>query len=130
MKHSDGLSRRENQIMEIVYRRGNVSASDVQKDLPDSPSYSTVRALLRILEEKGQLKHKVHGQKYIYSPTVSKGKAIKNALENILETFFNNSVENAVSALINENKSRISKNELDRLSELIEKAREEGERDE
>jgi predicted transcriptional regulator len=116
--------------MEIVYRNGSVSASDVQKDLPDTPSYSTVRTLLRILEEKGQLKHKVEGQKYIYYPTVPKVKAIKNAFESILETFFNNSVEHAVSALLDINKSKISKQELDILSDLIEKAREEGEKNE
>ncbi|MCX7773005.1 MAG: BlaI/MecI/CopY family transcriptional regulator, partial [Clostridia bacterium] len=121
----EGLSRRERQIMDIVYRHGSVSAAEVQEELADDPSYSTVRALMRILEEKGFLKHKCDGQKYIYSPAVSKKNAMKQAVSDLLKTFFNNSVEQAVSALLESDASKLKNSDYDRLSQLIEKARKE-----
>lgn len=121
------LSRRERQIMEIIYSRGQASVADVLNDMPDPPSYSAVRALMRLLEEKGHLNHKQSGRKYIFYPTVTPAKARRFALKNLLNTFFDNSVEKAVASLLNLSGKELSKEEYDRLSELIEHARKEGE---
>ena len=115
------LSRRERQIMDIVYQRGRVSVADVLKDLPDPPSYSTVRALLRILEEKGYLTHKKDGKRYIYRPTQPRHLAGRSALKQIFQTFFDKSIEKTVMTLISD--VDLSDEELDRLSQRIEQAK-------
>jgi predicted transcriptional regulator len=119
------LSRRERQIMEIVYARGEATAAQVMEQLPDPPSYSAVRALLAILIEKGHLKHRSEQGRYIYAPTRRRSKAGRSALVRVLETFFEGSLEKAVAALLSTD-SRLSADELQRLSELIEQARNEG----
>lgn len=124
-KPMDSLSRRERQIMNIIYKRGKASGLEVQEDLPDRVNYSTVRALLRILVEKGHLKCETQGQKYIYYPLTSKENAAKHAMKDLVGTFFEDSVEKAVVALLEYDKSKLSDNDLRRLSELINKAREE-----
>lgn len=113
------LSRRERQIMNIVYQRGHVSVADVLADLPDAPSYSTVRALLRILEEKGHLTHQKDGPRYIYRPTQSRHQAGRSALKQIVQTFFDKSIEKTVAALV----SDADRSDLDRLTQLIEEAK-------
>ena len=115
------LSRRERQIMDIVYRRGKATAADVLDDLPDPPTYSAVRAALRLLEEKGLLNHEMDGKRYVYLPTTPRTQARTTALRHLLRTFFNGSPEQVVNALIEE--SRPSGEELDRLAKLIEQAR-------
>lgn len=121
------LSRRERQIMDIVYRRGKATAAEVLDDLPDPPSYSAVRAALRLLEERGRLKHEMDGRRYLYLPTEPRGQARATALRHLVRTFFNGSPEQVVNALIED--VRPSDAELDRLATLIEQARrrEEGE---
>jgi predicted transcriptional regulator len=120
------LSRRERQIMEIVYREGRATATEVLERLPDPPGYSAVRALLRILENKGHLKHVLEGTHYVYLPTVSTERARRTALKRLLETFFEGSAEKAVAALISISRNEITGEELDRLARLIDDAREEG----
>jgi len=115
------LSRRERQIMDIVYRRGKATAADVLDDLPDPPTYSAVRAALRLLEEKGLLNHEMDGKRYVYLPTTSRTQARTTALRHLLRTFFNGSPEQVVNALIED--SQPSPAELDRLAKLIEQAR-------
>jgi len=122
-----GLSRRERQIMDIVYRREKVSVRDVQDELPEAPSYSTVRALLRILEEKGHLIHREEGERYIYLAKVPRAKARASALRKLVETFFDNSVEQAVLALL-ELKEGADPKELQRLRSRIEKETTKGEK--
>jgi predicted transcriptional regulator len=119
------LSRRERQIMEIVYARGEASAAQVLEELPDPPSYSAVRALLAILVQKGQLKHRAEQGRYIYVPTRRRSKVGRSALVRVLETFYEGSLEKAVAALL-QTDSKLSADELERLSELIEQARQEG----
>src|SRR4030095_6190820 len=96
----DQLGRRERQILEAVYRLGRASASDVQAQLPDPPSYSAVRAMLRILEEKGHLRHESDGPRYVYLPVVPRDRARRSALRHVVDTFFSGSVEQAVAALL------------------------------
>jgi BlaI family penicillinase repressor len=120
------LSRRERQIMEIVYRRGAATASEVQEDLPSAPSYSAVRALLRILEEKGHLKHEADGARYVYRPTVPRQKAGSQALTSLVDTFFGGSAGMAAAALLDDAARRMSDTELEQLESLIAKARKEG----
>ena len=115
------LSRRERQIMDIVYQHGHVSVADVLEDLPDQPSYSTVRALLRILEEKGYLTHEKDGKRYIYRPIQPRHQAGRSALKQIFNTFFDKSIEKTVITLISD--ADLSDEELDRLSQLIENAK-------
>ena len=115
------LSRRERQIMDIVYQRGRASVADVLEDLPDPPSYSTVRALLRILEEKGYLTHKKDGKRYIYRPTQPRHLAGRSALKQIFQTFFDKSIEKTVMTLISD--ADLSDEELDRLSQRIAQAK-------
>lgn len=119
--HIAKLSRRERQLMDIVYQRGRVSVADVLEDLPDEPSYSTVRALLRILEEKEHLTHEKDGKRYIYRPTQPRQQAGRSALKQIFHTFFDKSIEKTVMTLISE--ADLSDEELDRLSQLIENAK-------
>ena len=120
------LSRRERQIMEIIYRKGDASVADVLRAMSDPPSYSAVRAIMNILEEKGQLKHREAGRKYIYSPRLTPEKARQSALQNILHTFFEGSVEQAVASLLDVHGDKLSDKDLKRLSILIERARKEG----
>jgi predicted transcriptional regulator len=115
------LSRRERQIMDIVYRRGKATAADVLDDLPDPPTYSAVRAALRLLEEKGLLNHEMDGKRYVYLPTTPRTQARTTALRHLLRTFFNGSPEQVVNALIED--SQPSPAELERLAKLIEQAR-------
>ena len=120
------LSRRERQIMDAVYRLGQATAADVLENMPDPPGYSAVRTMLRLLEEKGYLRHDQDGPRYVYLPTLSRDKARQSALKQLVQTFFDNSTEQTVAALLDMSKSKMSGEELERLSQLIEKARKEG----
>lgn len=123
--HRD-LSRRERQILDILYQRGQATAADVQAVLPEPPSYSAVRALLRILEEKGHVRHRQDGPRYVYLPTIARDNAKRSALRHVIKTFFDNSAEQAISALLDEGSSKLSPAELDRLARLIDSARKSG----
>jgi predicted transcriptional regulator len=120
------LSRRERQIMDIVYARGEATAAAVHAELPDPPSYSSVRALLAILIEKGHLKHRSEQGRYIYAPTRRRSQAGRSALRRVLDTFFEGSLEKAVAALLQGSDANLSREELARLGQLIEQARKEG----
>ena len=120
------LSRRERQIMDVIFRLGEASAAEVMEEMPDPPSYSAVRAMLRILEEKGEVTHTQDGPRYVYAPTVAPEKARRSALRHILRTFFDGSAELAVAALLDDAGKNLSEDELDRLASLIEQARTEG----
>jgi len=117
------LSRRERQIMEIVYARRRVSAEEVQAMLPDQPSYSAVRAALSSLAKKAQLKHHREGLRYYYEPAVPADTTRISALKRVIETFFNNSAENAVATLLSHREMSLSSEELDRLEAMIRDAR-------
>jgi predicted transcriptional regulator len=117
------LSRRERQIMDIIYRRGKATAAEVLDDLPDPPTYNAVRAALRLLEEKGRLAHEMDGKRYVYLPTTPRSQAKTNALRHLVRTFFNGSPEQVVNALLED--TQPSPAELDRLARLIERARQE-----
>jgi predicted transcriptional regulator len=121
-----GLSRRERQIMEILYQRGKASAAEVREGMEDAPSYSAVRAMLRVLEEKGHVRHQEEGLKYVYLPVVAREKAKRSAVKHLLDTFFAGSPEQIVAALLDVSSSRLTREELDRMAELIEKAKREG----
>jgi predicted transcriptional regulator len=120
------LSRRERQIMDVIYARGRATVAEVRELLPDPPTYSAVRALLRILEEKGHLRHEQEGPRYVFLPTVPAEKARESALRHLLRTFFDGSAEGAVAALLELEASELSEEEFDRLAERIEQARREG----
>jgi predicted transcriptional regulator len=120
------LSRRERQIMNVIYARGAVSVQEVVDQIPDPPSYSAVRAMLRVLEEKGHVKHREDGPRYVYLPTVPRDEASRSALRQLVRTFFDGSAEQAAAALLDMSGPELSKEELDRLSEAIEQARKEG----
>jgi BlaI family penicillinase repressor len=120
------LSRRERQIMDILYREGRASASEIHQALPDRPSYSAVRAKLRVLEEKGHVRHEEQALRYVYLPTVPRDHAKQTALSHMLETFFDNSAEQAISALLNLKGADLTPERLDRLSALIDHAKKEG----
>ena len=120
------LSRRERQLMEIVHRNGGATAQEVQDSLPDPPSSSAVRTLLRILEEKGHLKHEKDGARFVYLTTESREKASRSALKSVLTTFFGDSVENAVATLLEISDTNLSESELEKLQNIIKKARREG----
>ncbi len=124
MPQTDILSRRERQIMDVIYARGQATAAEVVEALPDPPSYSAVRALLRILEEKGHLRHQHDGPRYVYLPVVPRDRARRSALRSLVRTFFDGSAAQAAAALIDQ--SKLSNAEFERLRELIEKARREG----
>ncbi len=123
---NDPLSRRERQIMDVVYRTGRATAAEVQEALPDPPSYSAVRAMLRILEEKGHLKHEQDGPRYVFLPTVPREKARRSALRQLVTTFFEGSTAQAVAALLGEPDAKLSEEDLEKLSRLIEQTRKEG----
>lgn len=120
------LSRRERQIMDVIYRRGRATAASVHADLPDPPSYSAVRALLRVLESKGHLHHVSDGPRYVYVPTVPRERARDSALRQLVGTFFDGSTEAAVAALLDLNATKLSDVELNRLAGLIAQAKREG----
>jgi predicted transcriptional regulator len=120
------LSRRERQIIDILYSQGRATAAEVQTALPDPPSYSAVRAMLRILEDKGHVRHEQDGPRYVYVPTLPRDNAKQSALRHVLTTFFDGSAEQAISALLGDKSSKLSDAELDRLAGLIERARKSG----
>ena len=120
------LSRRERQIMDVIYTRSKATAAEVLEAIPKPPSYSAVRAMLRLLEEKGYLRHEQDGPRYVFLPTLSRERARQSAMKQLLQTFFDNSAEQAVAALLDMSRAKLSDAELDRLSEMIEKARKEG----
>jgi predicted transcriptional regulator len=120
------LSRRERQIMDYLYRSGRASAAEVQENLPDPPGYSAVRALLRVLEDKGHVRHEQDGPRYLYVPTLGRDRAKRGALRHVVRTFFDGSKEQVVAALLDDRSTRLSEAELERLSRLIERARKEG----
>jgi predicted transcriptional regulator len=122
--HND-LSRRERQIIDILYAQGQATAAEVQAALPEPPSYSAVRAMLRILEDKGHVKHQQDGPRYLYVPTIARDNAKRSALRHMLKTFFDGSAEQAISALLDDT-SKLSDAELDRLARLIDQARNTG----
>jgi BlaI family transcriptional regulator, penicillinase repressor len=126
MKKKDPLSRREREIMDILYREAALTASELAEHLPGSPSNSTVRTLLRILEEKGHVKHEQQGMRYLYTPTVNREKARRSALRHLVSTFFEDSPEAVVSTLLDERSVKLSDEQLDSLAQLIERARKEG----
>src|SRR3954466_11091188 len=113
------LSRRERQIIDILYANSRATAAEVQAALPDPPSYSAVRAMLRILEDKGHVRHEQDGPRYIYLPTVGRDNAQRSALHHVLKTFFDGSTEQAISALLDDSATRLSDAELDRLAQII-----------
>ena len=114
--------------MDILFRRGRATAAEVMEELPGEPSYSTVRTQLRVLEEKGHVRHEEEGLRYIYIPVVARHTARKSALRHLVETFFDGSSEKAVAALLGGEGSRLTDEELTRIEELIAKARKEGSR--
>ena len=126
MSALQGLSRRERQIMEILYQRGRASATEVREAMEGAPGYSAVRAMLRVLEEKGHVKHQEEGLKYVYIPTLAREKAKRSAVKHLLDTFFGGSPEQAVAALLDVSATRLTGEELDRMSQMIEQARREG----
>jgi predicted transcriptional regulator len=111
--------------MDILYQRGKASASDVREAMEDAPGYSAVRAMLRVLEEKGHAKHQAEGLKYVYVPVVAREKAKRSAVKHLLDTFFAGSPEQIVAALLDVSATRLTREELDRMSEMIEKAKQE-----
>ena len=119
------LSRRERQIIDILYRRGRATAAEVLQDLPGQPSYSTVRTQLRVLEQKGHVRHEEQGLRYVYIPIVPRHAARRTALRHLVETFFEGSTEKAVAALLGGDASRLGDEELERLADLVNKARNE-----
>lgn len=119
------LSRRERQIMDILYRLERATAGDVLAQLPGQPNYSTVRAQLRVLEEKGHVRHDEQGLRYVYSPMHPRRTVRKTEMKRLIETFFEGSVEKVVAALLDSESARLSEEQLKRLSNLIEKARKE-----
>jgi predicted transcriptional regulator len=125
MKRPTELSRRERQIMDILYRLGKATAGEVLAELGGEPSYSTVRTQLRVLEEKGHVRHEDDGVRYVYLPNVPRSKARDSALLHMIETFFDGSAENVVANLLGPGSSRLSNEQLDRLAAMIEKARKE-----
>lgn len=122
------LTRRERQIMDILYRRGRATAGEVMADLAGDPNYSTVRTQLRVLERKGHVRHEESGLRYVYLPAVPRRAARKSALRHLVETFFDGSAESVVGALLGGEGTRLSDAELDRIAELVHKARKEGSR--
>jgi BlaI family penicillinase repressor len=126
LEKQQALSRRERQIMDIVFESGSATAADVLDRLPDPPSYSAVRALLRTLVEKGHLTHRQEGMKYVYLPTVAPAEAKQSALRHLLQTFFHNSPTQVVAALLDASAAGLTQEELDRMTALIEQARQQG----
>src|SRR5689334_15108328 len=120
------LSRRERQILDILYQGGKLSAAEVREAMPDAPSYSAVRTLLRVLEEKGHVKHRAEGLKYVYVPSVPREKAKRTAVKHLLDTYFNGSPEQIVAALLDVSSTELTREELERMAAMIEQAQKEG----
>ncbi len=119
----NGLSRRERQIVDILHRLGKATANEVHEALPDAPTYSAVRATLRILEEKGQAVHELDGKRYVYVPAEPKQVAAQSALDQVVKTFFGGSLEGVVRTFLSGKESQVSEDELSRISKLIEEAK-------
>jgi predicted transcriptional regulator len=113
------LSRRERQILDVLYREGKATAAEIQAAIPDAPSYSAIRALVRILEEKGHVRHEEDGPRYVYLPTVSPAQARKSAVRHLLDTFFGGSAANAAAALVDGSAAKLTTEDLTRLEALI-----------
>ena len=120
------LSRRERQILDVLYTAERATAAEVQAAITDAPSYSAVRTLLRILEDKGHVRHEQDGTRYVYTPTVERERAKRSAMRHMLNTFFEGSTTQAIAALLDEDPKRLSAEDLDRLRAMIERARKEG----
>jgi len=112
--------------MDILYQRGRASASEIHSAIPDPPTYSAVRAKLRVLEEKGHIRHEAEGLRYVYVPTVAPEKAKRSAMKHLMDTFFNDSPEQVVAALLDVGSTRLTREELDRMAAMIERAKKEG----
>ena len=126
MAKGEALARREREIMDVVYRAGRATAAEVREALADPPSYSAVRAILRVLEEKGHLRHEQDGPRYVFLPTVPREKARRSALKRVVQTFFEGSTAQAVAALLGSPDAKLTEEDLDRIAGLIEQARKEG----
>jgi BlaI family penicillinase repressor len=120
------VSRRERQILDILYRVGSATAAEVQKDMPEAPSYSAVRTQLRILEEKGHIRHEQDGARYVYLPTLARDAARRSALSHLLQTFFDGSATQAIAALLDHDAKRMTDADWERIEAEIERARKEG----
>jgi predicted transcriptional regulator len=125
-KKKPGLGRRERQIMDVIYRLEEASVGDVLRHLPDPPSYSSVRTMIRLLESKGYLKHRREGTKYVYRPTQSRATASRSAIRHLMKTFFSGSATDAVAAILDDSSEMLTDDDLHRLERLITKARQEG----
>jgi predicted transcriptional regulator len=123
------LSRRERQIMDILYQRGRAGASEILEAMADPPTYSAVRAKLRVLEEKGHIRHEEEALRYVYVPVVARDSARRSAMRHLLSTFFDDSVEQAVAALLDVSSANLAPAALDRISRLIEEARQESKKE-
>jgi predicted transcriptional regulator len=123
------LSNRERQIMDVLYRLGPATAAEVMQELPDPPSYSAVRATLRILEEKGQVRHEEEGPRYVFRPAVARDRAKRTAVRHLVSTFFDGSAEAAMATLLDESASKLSESDYERLKALIDEARNKGDRE-
>ena len=123
--HSN-LSRRERQIMDVLFQKGQATAADIMRNIPEPPSYSAVRAILRVLEEKGHARHMQDGPRYVFIPTVTRDKAKRSAMKHMVDTFFEGSAAQAVATLLDDSGAKLSDDELERLSSLIDKARKKG----
>jgi predicted transcriptional regulator len=121
------LSKRERQVMTIIYKRKNASVKDILKDIPNPPSYSAVRSVVNILEDKGFIKHKKQGKKYVYSPTISRKKATSSAVKQLLTTYFDNSLDKAVTTMLEMHNDDLTEEDFKRLSLIIERVRKEAE---
>jgi BlaI family penicillinase repressor len=122
------LSRRERQIMDILFRRGRATAAEVLQDLPGEPSYSTVRTQLRVLEQKGHVRHEQDGPRFVYMPVIARHAARRSALRHVIETFFDGSPEKAVAALLGGEASKLTGEQFDRIADLIARARKDGQK--
>src|SRR5262245_40488031 len=120
------VSRRERQILDVLFARERATAAEIQANLPEAPSYSAVRALLRILETKGHVRHEQDGPRYVYVPVVARDSAKRSAMRHLLQTFFDGSTSQAMSALLDVSSSRLDDAEIDRLKRLIDQARKQG----
>lgn len=120
------LTRRERHIMDILFRRGRATAEEVLHEMPGSPSYSTVRTQLRVLEEKGHVRHEEQGRRFVYMPAIGRATARKSALRHLVDTFFDGSVEKVVAALVGGDAIRLRDDELKRIADLVAKAKKEG----
>jgi predicted transcriptional regulator len=120
------VSRRERQILDVLYRAGRATVAQIQQGLPNPPSYSAVRTLLRILEDKGHVRHEQDGTRYVYLPCVERDRATRSAMHHLLHTFFEGSATRAIAALIDEDSHKLSSDDWERLADMIDRARRNG----